>query len=113
MKGSDTLREASGLVREGCADGFSLGAAASTGWGGGGRLLLHETFFDVEIHCGDGVRLPSHRALLAARSPFFEAMLTGVCGWREQETPSGKKAGVSSMLYADTPPPVCFRVVAL
>ncbi|KAL8428546.1 hypothetical protein Efla_003317 [Eimeria flavescens] len=37
---------------------------------------LHPHFADVLLLCADGVEIPSHRALLAARCSFFEAKLT-------------------------------------
>ncbi|KAL8449330.1 hypothetical protein Emed_003211 [Eimeria media] len=37
---------------------------------------LHPHFADVLLLCADGVEIPSHRALLAARCSFFEARLT-------------------------------------
>ncbi|KAL8454421.1 hypothetical protein Emag_001448 [Eimeria magna] len=37
---------------------------------------LHPHFADVLLLCADGIEIPSHRALLAARCSFFEARLT-------------------------------------
>ncbi|KAL8434757.1 hypothetical protein ACSSS7_002894 [Eimeria intestinalis] len=44
---------------------------------------LHPHFADVLLLCADGVEIPSHRALLAARCSFFEARLTRTC-WEAQ-----------------------------
>ncbi|KAL8270431.1 hypothetical protein Esti_005660 [Eimeria stiedai] len=44
---------------------------------------LHPHFADVLLLCADGVEIPSHRALLAARCSFFEARLTRT-HWRAQ-----------------------------
>ncbi|CDI74183.1 hypothetical protein, conserved [Eimeria praecox] len=38
--------------------------------------VLHSRFADVTLLCADGYEVESHRALLAARCPFFEARLT-------------------------------------
>ncbi|CBZ55093.1 conserved hypothetical protein [Neospora caninum Liverpool] len=103
----------------GCGDGVSLsedffglwsGAPASSL--GSGRLALHRNFLDVEICCSDGVRLPSHRALLAAKSAFFEAMLTGACVWREQEPQSDRATGRRDGIWILNLPSHSSRVVA-
>ncbi|KFH18011.1 BTB/POZ domain protein [Toxoplasma gondii MAS] len=77
-----------------------------------GRLVLHRNFLDVEICCSDGVRLPSHRALLAAKSAFFEAMLTGACVWREQEPQSDCARGRRDGIWVLNLPSHSSRVVA-